>query len=100
MIASFLVPFVIGVGLTAVVVGLLLRAPERDAALESLLDLARHDDERFDEEAAEAGRDASALDLSNLTRGAVSWPDASSLRSTRKAPWPRARAGPHSAACR
>ncbi|MEY2468714.1 MAG: pilus assembly protein CpaF [Actinomycetota bacterium] len=73
MITSLLVPLVIGIGLTAVVVGLLLRAKERDAVLESLLDLARRDDERFEEEAAEAGiSDASALDISNLTRGAVS----------------------------
>ncbi len=47
---AFLFPLVIGFGLSAVVVGMLLRGRERDAAMESLLDLARQDDNRFEHE--------------------------------------------------
>ena len=73
MIMSFLVPLAIGLGLTGVVVGMLLRAKERDAAMVALLDLARRDDDRFEEEVdINSLGDGSVIDISNLAKGAVS----------------------------
>ena len=68
-----LVPIVVGLGLSTIVVGFLLRARERAAALNSLMDLARFGEEAFDEEEEAKIEEAkSVIDVSNITRGAVS----------------------------
>lgn len=69
---NILIPVMVGLGLTIVVVGFLLRARERASAMDSLMALARYGEDAFDEEqGAEIEAAKSALDVSGLTRGAV-----------------------------
>src|SRR5690348_6987773 len=68
---ALLLPLLVGCGLSTIVVGFLLRARDRAAAMESLLDLARQGEGEFDEpEIMEQAR--AAADVSTVARGAVS----------------------------
>ncbi|MEY2399346.1 MAG: pilus assembly protein CpaF [Actinomycetota bacterium] len=68
-----LVPVVVGLGLTTIVVGFLLRARERAEAMNSLMDLARFGEDAFgDEEEAKIEQAKSLIDVSTISRGAVS----------------------------
>ncbi len=68
-----LVPVIVGLGLSTIVVGFLLRARERATAMNSLMDLARFGEDAFDEaEEAQIEEAKSVIDVSGLTRGAVS----------------------------
>jgi len=68
-----LVSVMVGVGLSTIVLGFLVRARERAAAMNSLMDLARFGEDAFDDEQeAEIVRAKSLVDVSQFTRGAVS----------------------------
>jgi len=70
---SILISIVVGIGLSTIVVGFLLRARDRAAALNSLMDLARFGEDAFDEEEeAQIEQAKSVIDVSTLSRGAVS----------------------------
>lgn len=63
-------PLLVGVSFTAIVVGFLLRARERQATMDELFELVRNEPAEFDEESGTV-RESSLLDLSGFSGNAV-----------------------------